>query len=109
MNLDATLGSHPIITKVETPSQITEIFDSITYSKGASIIRMLEDFVGEKVFQDGVTDYLNAKNFSNADTDDLLIHFADKLDFDVSRIFSTWTVQKVCLKSNFFVNIISIK
>ena len=46
LDLDSTLGSHPIVVGVETPDQITEIFDSITYNKGASIIRMIEDFVG---------------------------------------------------------------
>lgn len=91
------MGSHPIIISVDTPSQITEIFDTITYSKGASIIRMLEDFLSPEIFQAGVTDYLKAHQFSNANTDDLLIHFADKVDFDVSRIFSTWTVQKVMI------------
>ena len=39
MDLDATLNSHPIIQKVEHPDQITEIFDSISYSKGASVLR----------------------------------------------------------------------
>lgn len=39
MRLDSTLNSHPIIQPVEHPDQITEIFDSITYSKGASVIR----------------------------------------------------------------------
>lgn len=82
---------------MNTPSEITEIFDTITYSKGASIIRMLEDFLSPKIFQDGVTDYLKAYQFSNANTDDLLSHFANKVDFDVSRIFSTWTVQKVVI------------
>jgi len=39
MDLDATLNSHPIIQTVEHPDQITEIFDSIAYSKGASVLR----------------------------------------------------------------------
>ena len=39
MDLDATVNSHPIVQTVENPDQITEIFDSITYSKGASVLR----------------------------------------------------------------------
>ena len=39
MDLDATVNSHPIVQPVENPDQITEIFDTITYSKGASVLR----------------------------------------------------------------------
>lgn len=92
MNLDATLGSHPIVVKVETPDQITEIFDGITYNKGASIIRMLEDFIGEENFRNGVTNYLNANKFGNADTSDLLKHLQSD-EIDVSTIMDTWTRQ----------------
>lgn len=82
--LDATLASHPIVQTVKTPDQITEIFDSITYNKGAAVIRMMEDFVGEENFQTSVTNYLNIHAFDNAVTDDLLSEI-DKLNlgFDV--------------------------
>lgn len=72
MNLDATLGSHPIVQTADSPDQITELFDSITYSKGASIIRMLEDFVGPDVFKQSVTNYLLKNQYGNAVTEDLL-------------------------------------
>ena len=39
MDLDATINSHPIIQPVEHPDQITEIFDTISYSKGAAVLR----------------------------------------------------------------------
>lgn len=77
MNLDGTTASHPIVQKVENPDQITELFDAITYQKGASIIRMLEDFVGTDVFQNAVKKYLEAFKFSNAITDDLLTKIAE--------------------------------
>lgn len=92
--LDATLGSHPIVVGVETPNQITEIFDSVTYNKGASIIRMMEDFIGEKQFQDGVSAYLTANQFKNADSNDLLKHLEGKIDQDVTEILNTWIRQK---------------
>lgn len=77
--LDATLASHPIVQTVNTTDQITEIFDSITYNKGAAVIRMMEDFVGIDNFQKSVTSYLNNHAFDNAITDDLLTEI-DKLD-----------------------------
>lgn len=69
---DATLATHPIVQKAENPDQITELFDSITYSKGSSIIRMLADYMGEENFQKGVTNYLNKYKYKNAVTDDFL-------------------------------------
>ncbi|XP_055901791.1 uncharacterized protein LOC129938333 [Eupeodes corollae] len=94
LKLDATLASHPIVQTVESPNQITELFDSITYSKGASVIRMLEGFVGEDVFKEAVHNYLERYQFSNAETDDFFSEFESfSLDYDVKLIMKTWTVQ----------------
>lgn len=94
LDLDATLGSHPIVVGVETPDQITEIFDSITYNKGASIIRMIEDFVGADNFRKGVTDYLNEMKYLNADSDDLLRNLKKYTDLDIYSIVNTFIRQK---------------
>ncbi|CAF1112484.1 unnamed protein product [Adineta ricciae] len=60
---DAKPSSHAIIVRnVTSPADITSIFDSITYSKGASVLRMLEKIVGSDTFRDGLRDYL----YSNA-------------------------------------------
>ncbi|XP_058812404.1 glutamyl aminopeptidase isoform X2 [Topomyia yanbarensis] len=97
LTLDATLGSHPIVVKVETPNQITEIFDTITYSKGASIIRMLEDFVSEPIFKQGVTAYLNKLKYGNGVSGDLMEEL-DALYQDppvtVTSVMDTFTKQK---------------
>uniref|UniRef100_A0A1I8PGY6 glutamyl aminopeptidase n=1 Tax=Stomoxys calcitrans TaxID=35570 RepID=A0A1I8PGY6_STOCA len=94
MRLDATLASHPIVQTVESPSQITELFDSITYSKGASIIRMLEDLVGPEKFRNATTNYLNRFYMSNAETNDFLTEVeAQDFEFDVKLIMQTWTEQ----------------
>ena len=54
MSLDALKTSHPIDVEVNHPSEIREIFDSISYDKGGCILRMLEHFVGEKNLQLGL-------------------------------------------------------
>lgn len=51
---DALETSHPIETDVVTPDQINFVFDSITYSKGSSVLRMLESVVGETGFKQGL-------------------------------------------------------
>lgn len=94
MNSDATVASHPIVVGVETPSQITEIFDGVTYNKGASIIRMIEDFIGPENFQNGVSEYLDAKKYETADSDDLLFHLENKTTENLSAIVNTWIRQK---------------
>lgn len=49
LELDALKNSHPIEVPVGHPSEIDEIFDAISYSKGASVIRMLHNFIGDEV------------------------------------------------------------
>ena len=58
MKIDALMSSHLISMPVKHPSEIREIFDSISYSKGASIIRMMNHFLTEKTFRQGLTNYL---------------------------------------------------
>uniref|UniRef100_A0A672Y3V8 Aminopeptidase n=1 Tax=Sphaeramia orbicularis TaxID=375764 RepID=A0A672Y3V8_9TELE len=57
MNVDALASSHPLSTKeeeIQRPEQITALFDSITYSKGAAVLRMLSEFITEEVFTKGL-------------------------------------------------------
>ena len=86
LNLDATLAGHPIVQVAENPDQITELFDSITYSKGASVIRMLDNFVGVDNFQKSVKNYLKKHQYGNAVTEDLLseIEAVDPANKDVT-------------------------
>ena len=57
--LDALTTSHPISIPVKHPDEISEIFDAISYSKGAAIIRMMNKFLTERVFRSGLNTYLN--------------------------------------------------
>lgn len=84
MKYDSSVASHPIVQTVENPDQITEIFDTISYEKGASVIRMMEDVVGTEKFEQAVTNYLTKYAFKNAVTDDFLTEVENTgLDFDV--------------------------
>lgn len=58
MAIDYFESSHPISQEVKNPAEINEIFDLISYRKGASVIRMLVNFLGEDTFRDGLTHYL---------------------------------------------------
>ena len=71
MKLDSLESSHPVEVPIKDTKQIMEIFDLISYSKGASINRMLYNFLGGDVFRKGLTNYLNHFAYKNASTDDL--------------------------------------
>uniref|UniRef100_A0A672Q6S8 Aminopeptidase n=1 Tax=Sinocyclocheilus grahami TaxID=75366 RepID=A0A672Q6S8_SINGR len=75
--IDALASSHPLSSKeeeIERPEQITEMFDTISYSKGASVLRMLSTFLTEKVFTQGLQTYLDHFKFNNTVYTDLWEH-----------------------------------
>jgi len=96
MDLDSTLNSHPIVQPVDHPNQITEIFDAISYKKGASVLRMLEQFLGPDDFRRGVSKFLKAYKYSNAQTRDLWLELEETSSkgYNVTKIMDTWTRQK---------------
>ncbi len=64
--LDGLRNSHPIEQEVRDPAEIRELFDAISYSKGGSVLRMLEDFLGAEEFRAGLHDYLLGHAYENA-------------------------------------------
>lgn len=71
LHKDALQTTHAIVANVEDPAEIEARFDEISYSKGASVLWMLHDGLGEEVFRNGVTDYLVRHEYENAETSDL--------------------------------------
>ncbi|MGC8662340.1 MAG: M1 family metallopeptidase [Candidatus Micrarchaeia archaeon] len=68
---DQLKTTHPINVKVDTPAEIESIFDSISYNKGGSVLRMLEDYAGSEIFRKGLHRYLKKHAYSNAKKQDL--------------------------------------
>lgn len=104
MAFDALASSHPLTSKeeeVNTPAEISEVFDSISYSKGASVIRMLSSFLTEELFVEGLASYLEAFKYANTIYNDLWDHLqmaVDKqsnitLPDSVRNIMDTWVLQ----------------
>ena len=69
--LDGLRNSHPIEQQVNDPAEIRELFDAISYSKGGSVLRMLEDWLGPERFRQGLRDYVSAHAYANARGADL--------------------------------------
>ncbi|KAM5135748.1 puromycin-sensitive aminopeptidase [Mantella aurantiaca] len=91
--LDALDNSHPIEVCVGHPSEVDEIFDAISYSKGASVIRMLHDYIGDEDFRKGMNQYLNKFQEKNAATEDLWESLEQASGKPIADVMSTWTKQ----------------
>ncbi|KAK7913537.1 hypothetical protein WMY93_013748 [Mugilogobius chulae] len=102
--VDALASSHPLSCAedaVSTPAQISEMFSTISYSKGAAVLRMLSEFLSEPVFVKGLSSYLNAFAFGNTVYKDLWDHLQQAVDstpdvkipHTVHEIMNRWTLQ----------------
>lgn len=89
--LDALSTSHPIEIEVRHPSEISEIFDMVSYAKGSAVIRMLAEYLGEKDFRDGLRHYLKKHAYGNTITEDLWKAFEHVSKKPVRKIMETWT------------------
>src|SRR5438876_3532160 len=94
MARDGLNSTHPIEAKVRSPEEIEELFDEISYGKGASILRMIEAYIGPDKFQKGVSKYLQQFRYSNAAGSDLWNHLQQASGLDVSRVMDEW-ISKV--------------
>lgn len=70
MELDSLSTTHPIVQRIETVEQASQAFDAITYQKGESVIRMLENYVGAAAWRDGVRLYMKQHAYGNTSSDD---------------------------------------
>ncbi|KAM6931008.1 leucyl-cystinyl aminopeptidase [Xenentodon cancila] len=99
MDKDALNSSHAVSTEVNTPEQVEEMFDSVSYEKGASILLMLNaSLPGDQQFRKGLIQYLNQFSGSNTETNDLWNSFTQveisTQRQNVSEMMSSWTTQK---------------
>ncbi|XP_050245578.1 aminopeptidase M1-like isoform X7 [Quercus robur] len=94
LGMDGLRESHPFEVKINHASEIDEIIDSISYIKGASVIRMLQSYLGADCFQRSLASYV--KNFacSNAKTEDLWDALEEESGEPVNKLMNSWTKQK---------------
>lgn len=93
LELDCLKNSHPIEVPVGHPSEIDEIFDEISYNKGASVIRMLHHYIGEQDFRKGMNIYLTRHQYKNTFTEDLWAALEGASNKPVGAVMSTWIKQ----------------
>ena len=89
-NLDALASTHPISIEAKNAEEASERFDAITYNKGAAVLRMIEGYLGEETFREGVRIYLRRHRENNASADDFWKALDEASGQDVTTIMNTW-------------------
>lgn len=90
LSVDGLHSTRPIEFPVGAPREADAMFDVLTYEKGASVLRMLEQHLGPDVFRDGVRDYLRAHAYGNADTGDLWVSLGRAAKQPVPEVMDGW-------------------
>ncbi|RWS11504.1 Puromycin-sensitive aminopeptidase-like protein [Dinothrombium tinctorium] len=94
LDFDALSNSHPLEVPVCHPSEIDEIFDPISYNKGASLLRMIHNYIGNEHFKEGLQLYLKKYSYSNTVSKDLWKAFEEVSQQPIENIMTKWTKQK---------------
>jgi puromycin-sensitive aminopeptidase len=92
-SVDSLSTTRPIEFEVVSPEDADAMFDVLTYEKGAAVVRMLEQYVGEDRFRQGIRTYISNHQFGNAETTDLWDVLEAEVGEPIRRIMDTWIFQ----------------
>ncbi len=93
-DVDSLANTRPIEIEVNSPEDAEGMFDLLTYEKGGSVLRMLEQYLGAEEFKDGITYYLNKHKYGNTETNDLWDAIEHVTQQPARRIMDSWIFQK---------------
>jgi puromycin-sensitive aminopeptidase len=93
LDLDALHLTRPIEFPVRSPADAANMVDAITYQKGGSVLRMLDQYLGGDVFRDGIRRYLNEHAYANTLTADLWSSLEAVSGEPVGEVMDTWILQ----------------
>ncbi|MGZ8530036.1 MAG: M1 family metallopeptidase [Candidatus Binatia bacterium] len=93
MQVDGLKSTRPIEFPVERPEEAAGMFDVLTYEKGASVLRMLEQYLGAAKFRDGIRLYLKKHAYANAETTDLWDALEESTQQPVRTLMDSWIFQ----------------
>jgi puromycin-sensitive aminopeptidase len=94
LELDALDNTHPIYVEVASPAEATENFDLITYEKGASVVRMIERYLGARAFRAGVRRYIRRHREGNTVAADLWNALSEASGQDVEPVVRAWILSE---------------
>ncbi|HXG52878.1 MAG TPA: M1 family metallopeptidase [candidate division Zixibacteria bacterium] len=93
MQVDGLASTRPIEFPVEKPEEAAGMFDVLTYEKGASVLRMLEQYLKPEVFRDGIRLYLRRHAYANAETTDLWDALEEAARLPARALMDSWIFQ----------------
>jgi aminopeptidase N len=93
LGLDGLNATHAIHAPAETPAQIDEAFDGITYEKGAAVLRMIENYLGPDTFRKGINAYLQAHAYGNGTSQDFWMAMTTASGKPIDKILPTFVNQ----------------
>ncbi|MBS1800671.1 MAG: M1 family metallopeptidase [Acidobacteria bacterium] len=93
LNLDSQPTTRTIRARAETPDEINEMFDGIAYGKAGAVLGMVENYLGEEVFRQGVHNYLAAHLYANATAEDFWNAQTATSHQPVDRIMQSFVTQ----------------
>ncbi|OMO70683.1 Peptidase M1, alanine aminopeptidase/leukotriene A4 hydrolase [Corchorus capsularis] len=94
LRMDAQEQSHPIEVEIQHAHSVDEIFDAISYKKGSAVIKMLQGYLGDEIFQKSLSLYMKRYAWSNAKTEDLWSVLSEVSGIQVNSMMDSWTKQK---------------
>ena len=92
-NLDALASTHPISVEAKSAEEASQRFDAISYTKGAAVLRMIEGYLGEDAFREGVRIYLKRHAEANASADDFWRALDESSGQDVTALANAWITE----------------
>ena len=93
LQIDGLHSTRPIEYEVVSPADTRGMFDLLTYEKGGSVLRMLEQYLGREVFRDGIRHYLRKHSYANTVTTDLWDALEETSGQPVRAMMNTWILQ----------------
>ena len=93
-DVDSLHHTRPIEYPVQSPSDADGMFDLLTYEKGGSVLRMLEQHLDETPFRDGIRHYLKKHQYGNTETNDLWDAIEEVSDQPARRVMDSWIFQR---------------
>ena len=91
--VDSLVTTRPIEFPVESPDDASGMFDTLTYTKGGAVLRMIEQWLGPERFRDGIRRYLATHAYGNTETHDLWDALEAESGQPVRRIMDAWIFQ----------------
>ncbi|MEM7287278.1 MAG: M1 family metallopeptidase [Actinomycetota bacterium] len=92
-DVDSLHNTRPIEFEVVSPADAEAMYDVLTYEKGAAVVRMLEQYLGEDTFRDGIRHYLSKHSYGNTETHDLWDAIEEVTGQPARRIMDSWIFQ----------------